>query len=174
METKKNEIEEKWSIKDDQAAEWLIDKTNEDLAEIRRLKISIADRIDTLQEKLQKENDKEEQIINNRNFLLAEYFNSLDDSFKKSTKTQQKYRLPSGSIIKKYPSPKFERDNLQLTNWVENANLPFIKVKKECDWANLKKVVEVAGDKVIYKETGEVVDGVFVVQQDATIEFKEE
>jgi hypothetical protein len=47
----------------------------------------------------------------------------------------------------------------------------YIKVKETADWANLKKAIQVVGDKVV-DENGEIVDGVLAVERPPTFEVE--
>lgn len=167
-------IQDGWKIQNDSDAEWLIDKVNEELIEKARFKESIINKIELLQEKLKKVEEEEQFIIERRNSYLIEYFESIPDKFKKKTKTQEKYRLPSGSIIKKYPKPEFKRNNDKLLNWIKANNMnEYIEVKEAPKWGKLKKTIQVVGNQVV-TEDGEIVEGVEVVERPPVVEFKEE
>lgn len=169
-----SEIRDNWKITNDQDAEWLIDKVNEELIEKARFKESIINKIELLQEKLKKVEEEEQFIIERRNSYLIEYFETIPEKFKKKTKTQEKYRLPSGSIIKKYPKPEFKRNNDKLLNWIKANNMnEYIEVKEAPKWGELKKTIQVVGNQVV-TEDGEIVEGVEVVEREPTIEFREE
>lgn len=168
------EVKENWKIANDRDAEWLIDKVNEELIEKARFKESIINKIELLQEKLKKVEEEEQYLIERRNSYLIEYFESIPDKFKKKTKTQEKYRLPSGSIIKKYPQPEFKRNNEQLLSWIKANHLnEYIEVKETPKWGELKKTIQVVGNQVV-TEDGEIVEGVEVVERPPMVEFKEE
>ena len=47
-----------------------------------------------------------------------------------------------------------------------------VKVKESVDKRKLKQMTEVVGDKVIVKETGEIVEGVEVVVRDEEFQVK--
>lgn len=167
-------IQDGWKIQNDSDAEWLIDKVNEELIEKARFKESIINKIELLQEKLKKVEEEEQYLIERRNSYLIEYFESIPDKFKKRTKTQEKYRLPSGSIIKKYPQPEFKRNNEQLLNWIKSNHLnEYIEVKEAPKWGELKKITKVINGQVV-TEDGEIVEGVEVVERPPVVEFKEE
>lgn len=168
------ERKESWSIKNDGDAEWLIDRVNEDLVEINRYEMAIVNKIEILKEKLDKVRNEKEYKINRRNGYLLQYFEKLDDRLKKVTKTQEKYRLPSGEIIKKYPSVEYKRDNDLLVAWVKDSNLnEFIEVKESAKWADLKKKTKLVGKTLVFEDTGEVIEGVEVIERPPVIEFKE-
>lgn len=160
------EDEEKWEIKSDEEADWWIEIHEEKLAEIRRLKMQLENKIAFYKEKLDKVLKEEEYIIEKRDGKLAEYFESLDEKNMKKTTTMLKYRLPSGELVKKFRAPEFKRDNDKLTLWLENNGMKeYIEVKKQAKWGELKKATEVVGGQVVYVDTGELVEGVEVVER---------
>ena len=113
------EIQELWKIENDSDAEFIIEKCNEDLTEINRFRLSLEEKLEEIRQKLNKLKEEEDYVIARRNSFLAEYFETIDNKFKKKTKTQEKYRLPSGEIVKKYPSPEYKRDNDKLLDWTK-------------------------------------------------------
>ncbi|MBU5439468.1 host-nuclease inhibitor Gam family protein [Tissierella sp. MSJ-40] len=167
-------IEEAWKIKNDDDAEWLIEEVNKDLVEKARYKLALENKIKNLQDKLRKVEDEERTAIEKRNSYLIEYFETIDEKFKKKTKTQEKYRLPSGEIVKKYPGPEFKRDIDKLLGWIENNKLnDYVEVKKSPKWSELKKQTKVVNGQVIFSDTGEIVEGVEVIERSPVLEFKE-
>lgn len=102
---------------------------------------------------------------------LREYFSSLDNV--KTTKTQATYNLPSGKLLLKQREPEFVKDDAKLVEWLENNELnQLVKIKKSPDWATLKKDVSIVNNKVVSTYTGEIVEGITVIQRDP--EFKVE
>ena len=163
-----------WKITNDEDAEWLIEKYNVDLVEKARYKLALENKIRDLQDKLRKVEDEEKFAIERRNSYLLEYFETIDEKFKKKTKTQEKYRLPSGEIVKKYPSPEYKRDGEKLLSWIKSNDLnDYVEVKESPKWAELKKATTVVGGQVVFKDTGEIVEGVELIERPPVIEFKE-
>ena len=164
LDTEKTEKEE-WKIKNDEEADWWIEIHEEKLAEIRRLKMQLENKIAFYKEKLDKVVKEEEYIMEKRDGKLAEYFETLDEKQMKKTKTMMKYRLPSGELIKKFPGPEFKRDNDKLTEWLEHNGMnEFIEIKKQAKWGELKKIVKVVNGAVVIKD-GEIIEGVEVVER---------
>jgi hypothetical protein len=169
------ERKERWRVTDDESAEWLIEKVNEEMVEINRYEMSLANKIDILREKLEKVRREKEDKLAWRDSYLLEYFESVDESHKKRTKTLEKYRLPSGEIVKKYQNPEYRRDNEALLQWVKENNLnKYLEVKESAKWGDLKKMTKLVGNTLVYEETGEIVEGVTVVERPPVIEFKQE
>ncbi len=167
------EEKEEWKIKNDEEADWWIELHQEKLAEVRRLRIQLENKIAFYQEKLDKVIKEEEAIIEIRDSKLAEYFETLDEKQMKKTKTMMKYRLPSGELVKKFRAPEFKRDNDKLTLWLENNGMKeYIEVKKQAKWGELKKKTKVVGNNVVFEDTGEIVEGIEVIERPA--EFKVE
>lgn len=171
---KEMEKEKAWRIKNDDDAEFIIEKCNEDLIEINRYKLSLEEKLEDIRQKLNKLKEEEDYIISRRNSFLTEYFETIDDKFKKKSKTQEKYRLPSGEIVKKYPSPEFKRDTDKLLGWIESNKLDdYVEVKKSPKWSELKKTTTVVDGQVVFNDTGEIIEGVEVIERPPVIEFKE-
>lgn len=168
------EEQERWKITNDAEAEWLIDKVNEDLIEINRFELSLTNKIEILKERLEKVKKEKENKISRRDSYLLMYFEDIPEELKKKSKTMEKYRLPSGEIIKKYPAPEFKRDNDTLVKWLkENKMNTYIEVKESAKWADLKKATKTIGNSVILEETGEIIEGIEVIERAPTLEFKE-
>lgn len=163
---------EDWRIRNDKEAEWFIDKTNEELTEKEAFLQRLEDKKQQVQEMINKEKEQIKAIRENRNYYLQQYFATVDDKLKKKTKTQEKYRLPSGDIVKKYSKPKYKRTE-DLTKWVKDNKLNYLKVKEDVEWGELKKETELVGDKLIYKPTGEIIKGIDIEWTEEQIEFKE-
>ena len=163
-----------WKITNDSEAEWLIDKVNEELIEINRFELSLTNKIEIIKERLEKVKKEKENKISRRDNYLLRYFEEVPEELKKKSKTIEKYRLPSGEIIKKYPAPEFKRDNDTLVNWLkENKMAEFIEVKESAKWADLKKATKTIGSSVVLEETGEIIEGIEVIERAPTLEFKE-
>lgn len=164
---------ETWKVEDDLAADWCLDKIREAKAEYNRFEIVINDKIQQLQNRLEKERQKMEQEVSFFESKLREYFETLEEKQLKTTKTMMKYKLPSGELVKKFPGPEFKRDNDKLTEWLEHNGMnEFIEIKKQAKWGELKKKTKVVGNNVVFEDTGEIVEGVEVIER--APEFKVE
>ena len=49
----------------------------------------------------------------------------------------------------------------------------YVEVKETPKWAELKKVTTIASGQVIYMDTGEMIEGVELIERPPVIEFKE-
>lgn len=172
---KEIELEKIWKIETDDEAEWIIERFNEELVESARYRLALENKIKILQEKLTKINMNDDQLIQRRNSYLTEYFETIPEQFKKKTKTMEKYRLPSGEIVKKHPGPDYKRDEEKLAIWLMKNDLyDYVTVETICKpkWGDFKKNTIVSGKNVVTND-GEIIEGVEVIDRPPTIEFKE-
>ena len=161
---------EEWRIDNDSRADWALDKIREARAQYRRLEMVVNDKIAQLKAALEKEKERMEREAGFFECKLAEYFESVP---KRKTKTQETYKLPSGRLVKKYKQPQIVRNEDKLVAWLENNSMTeLVKIQKRADWATLKKETDIAGEKIISKHTGEIIDGVRAVARNP--EFKVE
>lgn len=101
--------------------------------------------------------------------LLREYSDTVE---MRETKTQRSYQLLSGRLIYKKPKTVPDRDEKVLLPWVK-ANAPeFVRVSESVSWGDIKPMLAVDGDRVVYTVTGEVVDGLGVVETGGEFEVK--
>lgn len=175
MENKKYEETKKeaWKIENDEKADWWIEVHEEELSEVRRLKEQLDSKIDFYMGKLEKVQEEENYIIEKRNSKLAEYFETIDFKDMKETKTQKKYRLPSGDLVLKIKGPQFKRNNKRLSKWLEDNQMDeYVETKKSPKWGDLKEVTKVTNGQVVVEGTGEIVEGVEAIER--APEFKVE
>lgn len=83
---------------------------------------------------------------------LMEYFLTVPH---RETKTQSKYKLPSGELVMQKPGIDYARDNDKLLAWCKSNAPQYVKTKEEPAWAEIKAYI---------KETGDVPDGVEIVE----------
>ena len=152
------EKKEVWTVKDDLTADWCLDKIAEEMIALRRYEITVNSKVSQLQLKLKKEQEKANREIEFFKSKLREYFEQVQDKARE-TKTQKVYMLPSGSLKMKKEVIAFDYDKKKLLEYAENEELEdLIKVTKDFNWAEFKKVLEIKGDSIINKETGEIMD----------------
>ena len=106
----------------------------------------------------------------NSSFLtskLAEYFEKVP---KKATKTQETYRLLSGTLVRRFATVKPTPDKEKLAQWLKtNGYTDYIKTIEEPKWGEFKELLNTEGNIPTIKDTGEIVEGVALVEP---IEFK--
>lgn len=121
---------------------------------------------------------KKEQAMEQLDKKLIWYKERLNSYFetvpKKLTKTQETYKLPSGTLKRKFGGVEYVRDDAKLVEWLkQNEKMSFIKVKETPDWAEFKKCagIEVCNGNVIDQD-GCIVDGVTAVQKEDRFEVE--
>lgn len=159
--------QEGWRITDDSMADWAIDKIKNIKNEYNRKEMVAKNKIAQIEMWLQKQKEDAERQIAFFEAKLREYFETLPKQHLKITKTQKQYKLPSGTLKIKYRQPEFIRDDKKLVEWIEAGGMSdFIKIKKMPKWEELKKHVKVEGNKVVFVETGEIIDGIEVQERE--------
>ena len=160
---------EGFRIDNDQKAEWALAKIREEQAEAQRIMNVCRSMIMHYEQQLKKAEEDFEKKTAYLRSQLEQYFDSVE---KRRTKTQEVYKLPSGTLRRKYPGPQFKRDDDALVKWLKERNMKdYIKVKETADWANLKKAIQVVGNKAV-DENGEVVEGITVVDRPPVFEVE--
>ena len=155
--------EERFTIDTDAKAEWAIRKIAEEEAESDRLIGCCQDAINRYLYKQEEYKAKCERRTANLRAMLLIYFGTVE---KKETKTQQKYSLPSGSLILKKASSDFDADKDKLREWlVKNEMTAYLKTEVSAKWADVKKQLIRAEDgSIIFSETGEIIpEGVVTI-----------
>jgi hypothetical protein len=157
-----------FKIDTDQKAEWALNIIREEQAEAQRLINVCNSQILYYQSELKKVQDKLENKTGNLKAMLFEYFQTVD---RKATKTQETYTLPSGKLKLKYPQPEYKRDDDTLLKWLKERDMTdYIKVSESPKWGELKKTVQVAGDKACID--GEIIDGIQVVERQPVFDIE--
>jgi len=124
--------------------------------------------INEVQEWLDKENEKYQNSIDYFESLLYSYAVSL----RKDNPELKTHKLPFGQLQFRSKRPKWNYDNAKLLDFITSNYRELVKVKESIDKRKLKQVTEVVGDKVVLKETGEIVEGVEVVERDEEFQVK--
>ena len=168
-ESDSGEEKHEFTIVDDRMAEWALKKVKGAQAEYERL-MELADI--EIEEIKKKKESLELQHKNLTGFLkgkLYDYFQKVDH---KATKTQESYKLLSGSLVWKKPTQKMVPDKDKLLEYVKKYNMTeFVKVKEEVDWATYKKECEIADGKVVNVETGDILPEDIIVVEDVPGSF---
>lgn len=161
--------ESTFTIESDETAEWALKKVLAAKREKERLTDLIKVERESLDRKQEEIDKRYEQETSYLLFLLGEYFKTVEH---KETKTQESYQLLSGKLIYKKPTQKMEQDESALLDWCK-ANAPeYIKTKQSVEWGQLKKLMQISGDKVVYGITGEIVTGVAVSENAGVFDVK--
>lgn len=155
-----------WRITDDGCADWACQKIAEEKAELDRIRELAEAQIQKIEEKLAA---AERRYENGTRFLtgkLAEYFETVPH---KATKTKESYRLLSGTLTRKYGGAQMKQDDAQLVQYLKDSGqLEFIKTEEKPKWGEFKKRLEIMGGSAVDKETGEIVEGVQIIEKPDT------
>lgn len=166
---------ETWIPETDQEADWWIEINKEELNQMDHLADQLKEKIEFYKHQLEKVEKQKADKIEIMTGKLAVYLETkVDPDLIKKTKTQAKYQLPTGEIIKKFPKPKIVRDNEALLKWVKEREefKEYVQVEEKVAWGELKKKTEQSGDFIVIKETGELVEGINLEFREPEIEIK--
>ncbi|MEA4884522.1 MAG: host-nuclease inhibitor Gam family protein [Clostridia bacterium] len=150
------------AIGDEALANWALRKIGAARDELARKQRVVASEVARVEEWLAGETQRLQARIDYFTGRLIVYHRPLFEADPKHNRT---IKLPCGTLQFRKPPARFERNEGALLSWLEDQSLEeFIKDKREVDWARFKSQCQVAGDKLILKATGELVDGVQVLQ----------
>lgn len=142
-----------WRITDDGCADWACQKIAEEKAELDRITSLAAQR----------------RYENGTRFLtgkLAEYFETVPH---KTTKTKHSYRLLSGTLVKKIGGRTMKQDDDALLAYLKASdNEDMIQTTEKPKWGEFKKRLEIVGGQIVDKTTGELVEGVQIIEKPDT------
>lgn len=155
-----------WRIASDEAADWAVAKIAEERAELARIKALADEQINRIMEKVQA---AEKRCENGTAYLtgkLAEYFGTVPH---KKTKTTESYRLLSGTLKMKLGGYSMQQDDEKLLAWLKaSGNTDMIKTTEKPMWGEFKKNLQIVGGVVVDQNSGEIVEGVEVIEKPAT------
>lgn len=162
-------------IDNDQKANWALRKIrhlknkknkNEEFAktEIK----TIQKEIDEVNSWLESENSSLNNDIEYMEGLLRVYAEQLkaDDPELKT------HKLPFGQLQFRKQRKKWEYDNDKLLKFAEKNLKDAVKVKKRVDKRKLKRKIKVVGDKAVVADTGEVIEGIKVIERGEKFKVK--
>ena len=163
-----NEAPESFCIDNDRLAEWAIKKIKAEQAEHDRLQKLIDSEREELQKK-QEEIDK--QLESKTAFLKSLLYGYFETVEHKETKTQESYKLLSGSLVFKKPAVAIVKpDNDQLVAYLEKSGREdLVETKKTAAWGEYKKTLTIADDGQVVSEDGEILD--FIQTEEKAGEF---
>lgn len=157
--------EERFKIDSDAKAEWAIRKIAEEEAECERLVDCCEAEIDRYRARQDAYHERCEKRTANLRAMLLLYFGTVPV---KETKTQQKYELPSGSLVMKKPSSDFKPDPNKLRDWLQAGKMTdYLKTEVSPKWALVKKQLSTtAKGEIVFGETGEIMpEGVITIEE---------
>lgn len=151
----------------DEKANWALRKIKQ-FKEQQKENNALADaEIEKINAWAKQENEKAQQSI--------DYFQGLIAAFAlKKRETDPKFKsmkLPNGRIRFKKQQPKWNYDDEKVVKALKDAGLQdFIKVKESPSKTDIKKAFDVQDGKVVVPDTGEILDGVEVIEQEDKFE----
>ena len=153
-----NEQEERagFVIDNDQKADWAVRRIAELEADTQKWK----DYYKAPSERVAQSN---QQSIDYFTALLESYFDTVPH---KATKTSEKYKLPSGVLVRKVQAPEYERDDAQIIAWCAKNAPSCVENVPKLKWTALKGLVVENNGQAIDEITGEVVPGIKIVPRD--------
>lgn len=163
--------EQRFMIDNDAKAEWAIRRIAEEEAECNRLIACCQNEIDRYKERQESYTKRLEDRTANLRAMLLLYFGTVPV---KETKTQQKYELPSGSLVMKKASSNFKPDSDKLREWLEAGKMTdYLKTEVSPRWAMVKKQLSAtAGGDIIFAETGEILPAGCVMIEETPAKFE--
>lgn len=157
---------EGWEIRDDKAAEWAVKQISNARADTERWRAHFAEQLRRIEE-------ANEQTVAYMTAQLERYFDTLPH---KATKTQESYQLPGAKLVRKTPAPQYVVDNDRLVEHLRTTAPDLVETTYKPRWGEYKKRCQVVGGELVDNATGELVDGVTVVERGAvfTVEVKKD
>lgn len=146
-----------FSIVSDLQAEWALKKISKATEEYNRLVNLANSEIESINTRVQ---ELERKYNNDTAYLkskLFEYFCSVEH---KETKTQETYKLLSGTLTFKKPARKIDRptDQRLLDALHQTGESEFIETVEKPKWAEYKKTLTITDDGKVVNANGELID----------------
>jgi hypothetical protein len=177
LNAEKKEIrnEEGFIVDDDNKATWCLRKIkhfkskqekNKELAEEQISEIE--KEIKEVKDWLEAENSKLDNSIvfmESKLYLYAQQLREENPDLKT-------HKLPFGQLQFRTQRPKWKYDNDKLLDFAEKNYQELIKVKKSVDKRKLKSQAKIVGGRVIIEKTGEVIEGIEVVERGEKFKVK--
>ena len=161
----------RWRIADDACAEWALKKIKAERDELERITSLAELEISRLREQIEVAQRRYDQNTAFLTAMLERYFDTVEH---KRTKTgTESYRLLSGQLVRKPAAAKMQPDDEKLVEWLRSAGREdMLKVETKPKWGELKKGLTIVGDVVMIDDTGEIVDGIDIVEAPAAFSVK--
>lgn len=153
-----------FKIMDAHTADWAISKILEE-RQRRDLFIDVAKgKIELLNQQIDEAKTK---CDTETSYLLCKLDEYMDIAPCKKLKASYRLELPSGKLVRKLAKSEFVKDDDKLLKYIESHHPDFIKCKKSVDWSEYKKTLTIQGEFAIDDNTGEIVDGISIVERPA-------
>lgn len=157
------EQDERFTITDDQKADWCLRKIAEADAELERL-------TDWYERQIKAAQENRDSRVQYFTGLLREYFSTVPAH---ETKTMSKYCLPSGELVLTKPKADYTKtDEEKLLSWCLTNDPDLVKVTTSPKWSDIKKRLITVNGEAVDRETGIFVDGVEIEEKPGKFEVK--
>lgn len=161
--------DDRFVIDSEEKADWALRKIKEAENEIDKAEYFAETQIRQIENWRIKQTDKHYESIEYFQSLLAEY---LQNKRKEDPKLKS-ITLPTGNVGFSKRQPKWVYNDEVVLKTLESENLnDLIRVEKKLDKRSIKKAFEVAGDKVVNPETGQVIEGIEVQEQGESLNVR--
>ena len=160
--------EQGFVVDDDSKASWClrkIKKMKKKLNDNERLAEELISKIEKEIRDLEEWRDSENEKIKNNIDFLQNKLRGYADSLRDEDPDLKTYSLPYGDLKFRKQRPTWKYDEDKLLEFLEESKPKMIRIKKKPDKRNIKKEVEVVGNKVVLPDSGEVVEGITIVDR---------
>ena len=152
------EEKEKFEVNSLSSADWALHKIKELEADIKQnMDFAESEKI-RLEQWLESENRKYQESIEYFNGLLSRYLQEL-----RKDNPKAKISTPHGTVSTRKNPKQWTYSDDVLAELEEKEMFEFIRIKKEVDKKELKKVLSATDDGIVVNSDGEVIKGVTVV-----------
>lgn len=152
------EEKEKFEVNSLSSADWAIRKIKELEANIKQNNDFAESEKIRLEQWLESENHKYHESIEYFNGLLSHYLQEL-----RKDNPKAKISTPHGTVSTRKNPKQWTYSDDVLAELEEKEMFEFIRIKKEVDKKELKKVLSATDDGIVVNSDGEVIKGVTVV-----------
>lgn len=130
------EQSEGFTITNDMQADWAMKKIQEARQERERMAAHYKAQLEAIDQQT-------ESRVGHLMDLLADYFGQVPH---KATPTgMEKYKLPSGELVRKPAGIDYVRDNDVLLAWCKENRPEWVRTKEEPAWAEIKQQIQADG-----------------------------
>ena len=181
MEYTENEeikpVREHFDVDNDFKAEWCLNKIRSARANQKKKKEELQRQMQFFLDEIARVDHEADEEVAFFSSMLTPYFRSRsEEGFTEKQKTQEYYKLPTGKLVLKHREPTYEykKEANKACDFLRKDEelKKVIRVKEEVNWKDLKKLTDIAGDKVFIKATGEVIPGISVTLNDDEFEVE--
>lgn len=158
-----NEDREDFVIDTPGKADWAIKKIKEERQLCDIFVLAAQQNIDMLNKQIK---DRQQYVDDKTANLMLQLSDWFDGQPGKEAKTQKSLVLPSGKLIQKFSKKEYQKDEKQLIESLTGTQ--YVEDVPKLKWADLKKDLQNVDGVVMLASTGEVLEGVTLVEKPAT------